>query len=179
MNSLAKNLVWIAIFESAEHTIYTRPPRNPETKFLNSQMVIGIAISGLSLFTAVSLSYFYALCSHLPLEQARTFAFAAWIIGHIVLAFVSRSDVVPRFSVGLFSNKIMDLWALAVSTFLLIAIVIPTLGVHLKISSLTINQMSIILGICLLFIAWQEVWKILFFKEESTNNISQSKRSEI
>ena len=59
-------------------------------------MIRGIAISGLSLFAAVFFSYFYALWwLNLPLEQARTFAFAAWIIGHIILAFVLRSENEP------------------------------------------------------------------------------------
>jgi P-type Ca2+ transporter type 2C len=154
------------VSEKAERTIYTRPPRNPKTRFLNSQMIRGIAISGLSLFAAVSFSYFYALWwLHLPLELARTFAFAAWIMGHIILAFVSRSEVVPLASIGLFSNKIMNMWAIAVSAFMLIVIAVPHLGFHLKIAPLTFTQLSIILGICLLFIPWQEVRKILLVKE--------------
>jgi P-type Ca2+ transporter type 2C len=115
------------VSERAEYTTYTRPPRNIKTKFLNSQMIIGIAISGASLFAAVSFSYFYALWwLNLSLEQARTFAFAAWIIGHIILAFVLRSENEPLISIG-FSNKIMNLWAIAASAFLLIAIVVPQL----------------------------------------------------
>jgi hypothetical protein len=58
----------------------------------------------------------------------------------------------------------MNLWAIAASAFLLIAIVVPQLGAHLKISSLSFDQLSIISGISLLFIVWQEVSKILSFK---------------
>lgn len=147
------------VSEHAERAISTTPPRNSQAKFLDSQLVKGIVISGLSLFAAVFSSYLYALTLNLSLEQAQTFAFAAWIIGHIVLAYVSRSEVEPLTKIGIFSNKIVNLWAIAAVSFLLIAVAIPSIGERLKVSFLGIDQLMIILGLSLPFIAWLEVRK--------------------
>jgi len=150
------------VAEPAEKMIYSRPPRNPKEKFLNSQMVKGILISGSSLFLAVTISYFYARWQNLSIIQTQTFAFTAWLIGHIILAFVSRSEKDPLFKLGIFSNKIMNLWAVAVLTFLLIIIEIPDLGSHLKLSFLSISQLGFILGISFLTISWQEFRKFYY-----------------
>jgi Ca2+-transporting ATPase len=152
------------VVEPAEKTIYTRPPRNPRERFLNPKMVKGIALSGLSLFAAVTLSYFYALGQHLPLVQAQTFAFTAWIIGHIFLAFVSRSDKEPLFELGFFTNKAMALWAAASFAFLLIIIAVPAAGTRFKIASLAVGQIGLILIICALTIFWQEARKVWLYR---------------
>jgi Ca2+-transporting ATPase len=152
------------VVEPAEKTIYTRPPRNPRERFLNPRMVTGIALSGLSLFAAVTVSYFYALGQHLPLVQAQTFAFTAWVIGHIFLAFVSRSDKEPLFELGFFTNKAMTLWAATAFAFLLIIIAVPAAGTRFKIASLSVGQIGLILIICALTIFWQEAKKVLLYR---------------
>jgi Ca2+-transporting ATPase len=154
------------VVEPAEKTIYTRPPRNPRERFLNPKMVTGIALSGLSLFAAVTLSYFYALGQHLPLVQAQTFAFTAWVIGHIFLAFVSRSDKEPLFVLGFFTNKAMTLWAAAAFAFLLIIIAVPAAGTRFKVSSLTVGQIGLVLIICALTIFWQEAKKVFLYRRQ-------------
>ncbi len=40
---------------------------------------------------------------------AQTSAFAAWIIGHVVMAFVSRSDRESILSLGVFTNRVMNI----------------------------------------------------------------------
>jgi len=152
------------VVEPAEKTIYTRPPRNPKEKFLNPAMIQGIVSSGLSLFAAVTLSYFYALRRGFPLAQAQTCAFSAWIMGHIILAFVSRSEKEPLSELGLFSNRAMTAWALAAFAFLFVAIGTPSIASLLRLAHLTISQIGLIFAICIVSIAWQEVRKILRFR---------------
>jgi Ca2+-transporting ATPase len=152
------------VVEPAEKTTYTRPPRNPKQRFLGPKMIGGIARSGLSLFAAVSISYFYALGRGLPLRQAQTFAFAAWIIGHIFLAFVSRSDDEPLFRLGLFTNRAMVLWAAAAFAFLIIIIAVPAAGSRFNVASLRLGQVGIILAVCALAVFWQEARKLLLRK---------------
>jgi len=154
------------VAEPAEKTIYTRPPRNPKETFLDSRMIKGILVSGLSLFVAVSISYLYARFQNLSLIQTQTFAFSTWIIGHIILAFVSRSEREPLFSLGFLSNKIMNLWAVTAFTFLLIVIGMPAVGSHFKLSSMSISQLSFTFGISFLAISWQEFRKILLLKKK-------------
>ena len=162
------------VAEPAEKMIYSRPPRNPKEKFLNFQVVKGILVSGFSLFLAVTISYFYARWQNLSIIQTQTFAFATWLIGHIILAFVSRSEKDPLFRLGFFSNKVMNFWAVAVFAFLLIVIEIPALGSHLKLSSLSISQLGFIFGISFLTISWQEFKKILLLKKKDSLKVFSS-----
>jgi len=153
------------VMEPAEKTIYTRPPRNPKEKFLNPNMIRGIVLSGVSLFVAVSIPYFYALWQNLPLIQAQTLAFSAWIIGHIILAFVSRSEKEPLIELGLFTNRVMLIWAAAVFVFLLIFLGIPSLASLLKVSHISITQLSSVFVVSFCVIAWIEVVKALSFRK--------------
>lgn len=149
------------VAEPAEKAIYKRPPRDPKEKFFNFEFSKGIFASGLSLFAAVTFCYFWAIWQKLPLIQIQTFAFSAWIVGHIILAFVSRSEKEPLFKIGFFSNKVMNLWAIAVFAFLFLAMKIPTLSLYFKISPLAFNQLGLIFIICFFTIFWQEFKKIL------------------
>ena len=153
------------VAEPAEKTIYKRQPRRSKEKFLNLQMVRGIFLSGFSLFLAVTISYFYARWQNLSLIQTQTFAFSAWLIGHIILAFVSRSEKESLFSLGFFSNKIINLWAITVFTFLFLTIWVRPLGFYFKLSPPTLSQLGLIFLISFLTIFWQEFRKTLSFRE--------------
>jgi Ca2+-transporting ATPase len=152
------------VTEPAEKTIYSRKPRDPKAKFPDSRMIKDLAVSAASLFAAVMLAYFYALWQNLSPLQVQTFAFSAWIMGHIVLAFISRSENEPLYILGSLSNRVMDLWALLAFSFLLIAVAVPSVGVQLKLSTLTAGQLALILAFALLAIVWREIAKILSFK---------------
>lgn len=152
------------VAEPAEKAIFTRPPRSPKQEFLNP-LLGGIAVSGTCLFAAVTFTYGYALWQGIPLAQAQSMAFVAWMLGHILLAFVSRSGKEPLFSLGLLSNTLMNWWASAVFGFLLLALLIPQIGTNLKLAPLTIEQLAIILAISLLAILPLELAKIISFAQ--------------
>jgi len=105
------------VAEPKEKNIYSRPPRNPKENIMNNLVIKDILIKGAVLFIAVTSVYFYARFQNLSLVESQTFAFSAWIFGHIVLAFISRSDKESIFSQGVFTNKIINLWALAAIYF--------------------------------------------------------------
>jgi Ca2+-transporting ATPase len=148
------------VSEPAEKTIYSRPPRDPKEKFMNGHMLRGIAVSGLSLFAAVSITYFYATWLGLPTVEVQTFAFSAWIIGHILLALVSRSEKEPLVKLGIFTNKAMIGWACAALVFLFFVVGIPSVSIYFKLSTLTISQAALIFVICFVCTFWQELRKI-------------------
>ena len=152
------------VTEPAEKTIYSRKPRDPKAKFPDSKMIRGIAVSAASLFAAVMLAYFYARSQNLSTLQVQTFAFSAWMMGHVILAFFSRSEYEPLYILGPLSNKVMDLWALLAFSFLLAAVTVPSVGVQLKLSTLTAGQLGLIFAFALLTIGWQEIAKLLMFK---------------
>lgn len=149
------------VSEPAEKSIYKRPPRDPKEKFINGQMLRGIVVSSISLFTAVTVCYFYAkLWLHLGDVQVQTFAFTAWIIGHIMLALVSRSEKEPLIKLGVFSNKAMIVWAAAAMVLLLFVVGVPAASGYFKLSALTLSQVGLIFGICFVCTFWQELRKL-------------------
>jgi Ca2+-transporting ATPase len=163
---LAASSAFVA--EPAEKTIYSRPPRKAKEKFLDNRMVKGILLSGFSLFLAVSAAYFYA--SYLGLSQAvaQSYAFCAWIVGHIILAFISRSDSDPLYSLGLLSNRVMNYWAAIVVFFLALAFGVPVITNHLKLSPLSLEGMVLVSVITLLILSWQEALKVFNFYRRSS-----------
>ncbi len=152
------------VTEPAEKTIYSRKPRSPKAKFPDSKMIIEIAVSGASLFAAVMLSYFYARWQNLSDVETQTFAFSAWIMGHVILAFVSRSEREPLYILGPLSNKVMDLWAVLAFSFLLVAVSVPSVGFQLRLSTLTPSQLGLILAFALLTTVWLEIAKLFLYK---------------
>ena len=158
------------VAEPAERTIFSRPPRNPKERFLNSGMIRGIFTSGLSLSAAVAISYMYALSQNVSQIQLQTIAFTTWMIAHILLAFVSRSEKEPLYSLGVLSNRLMDLWALGVAVFLVLGLSVPSIGLNLRLSSLTLTQIGIILVISFVTIFWQEIGKLLSFRSDENLN---------
>jgi Ca2+-transporting ATPase len=148
------------VAEPAERTIYTRPPRDPKEKFLSSGMIKGIFVSGLSLSAAVVISYMYAVSQNVTQIQLQTIAFTTWMIAHILLAFVSRSEKEPLYSLGPLSNHLMDLWALGVAVFLVLGLTVPSIGLNLRLTSLTLAQIGIVIVISFVTTFWQELGKI-------------------
>ena len=130
-------------------------------------MITDLAISAACLFTAVMLAYFYA--RSLPASpnlsaEIQSFAFSAWMMGHIILAFLMRSEKEPLYVLGPLSNKVIDLWAVLAFSFLFIAIAIPTVSTQLRLTALTSGQLVLVFAFAFLPIFWQEIVKLLRFK---------------
>jgi Ca2+-transporting ATPase len=155
------------VTEPAEKTIYDRKPRDPKAKFPDSKMITDMAISAASLFVAVILAYLYAWSQN-PQNfnpvTLQAYAFSGWIMGHIILAFVMRSDKTPLYALGPLSNRIMDLWAVLALTFLVIAMTVPPVTSQLKLAPIGAGQFAIILGFALIAIIWREIAKIVLYK---------------
>jgi Ca2+-transporting ATPase len=118
-------------------------------------------IKGVVLFAAVMSVYFYAQSRNLSLRETQTYAFSAWIFGHIFLAYISRSDKESIFSLGIFSNKIINLWAVAAVTFLVLGIYIPFLNDRFNLADIDIIQLILIALVMVFIIGLLEVKKIL------------------
>jgi len=153
------------VTEPAEKTIYDRKPRDPRAKFPDSKMVGDMAISATSLFVAVMLAYFYAWSQGLPAVTVQAYAFSAWMMGHIILAFVMRSENEPLYAIGPLSNRIMDLWAVLAFAFLIVAETVPPVTRQLKLAPIPAEQFAIILGFALIAIIWQEIPKTILYKQ--------------
>lgn len=129
------------VAEPAKKTIFKKAPRKANEKFVNAQMLKNIITSDVSLFVAVIASYLYALSKKFPLIEAQTYAFSAWIIGHVILAFVSRSEKEPLYSLGVCSNRAINIWALCAFVFLILATQLPVLNSQLRLYPISLGQL--------------------------------------
>jgi Ca2+-transporting ATPase len=147
------------VAEPGEKDIFSRPPRERTAEVLSPPVIKGIFLNGAALFIAVIFSYSYALYLGLGLEQTQTFAFSAWIFGHIILAFISRSDREFVFSLGFFTNRIIDLWAVAAASFLLLGIFVPFLRDRLNLSAMRVSHLALVAGMTFLIVGSLEARK--------------------
>ncbi len=149
------------VAEGFESDLMTRPPRDPSAKFLDRGTLTGIFASAISLFVAVSFCYLTAYYRSGDLVYAQTVAFSAWIISHIMLAFVRRSEKEPLLKRGLFSNRVMVLWAISAVALLLAVIYVPFLQGLVKVTALGRFDWATVIGASFLATIWIEAAKYL------------------
>jgi Ca2+-transporting ATPase len=149
------------VAEPPEPSIDQRPPHDPKIPFLNSPMLAGIAFGGAALWVAVFIPYWSALYLGIPLAAAQTAAFSSWMIGHILLAFFSRSAHDPLYRTGVFSNRVMVIWAAGASAFLALLLTVPAIGQRFGITPISAGTVLVIAGFALACMAGFEVAKYL------------------
>jgi Ca2+-transporting ATPase len=146
--------------EPAERSVYGLQPRS-SAKIFDNKTILGIALSGSSLFAAVAIPYYYALSHGMPLADIQTMAFFSWLVGHIFLAYVSRSERETLVSMGPLKNRAMNLWALAAFAFLAVALCVPPIGSNLKLTALSPSLMAMALLVTIIATFWLEVPKAM------------------
>ena len=148
------------VVEAKEKNIYSRPPRNPRENIFNEKVIKDFLTKGVVLFAAVITVYFYARSQNLSLRETQTYAFSAWIFGHIFLAYISRSDKESIFSLGIFANKVINLWAVAAIGFLILGIYTPFLNDRFNLAAIDFIQLILIALLMVFIIGLLEVKKI-------------------
>jgi Ca2+-transporting ATPase len=144
------------VAEPAEEDLMRRPPRD-------RAMVSSILTAAAGLFVAVSVVYLLAWYRGAGQAVAQTVAFAAWLLGHVLLAFNLRSERQPLVQVGFFSNRLMIVWGVAAVAFVLLATLVPPLQAVLKTASLSGAQWVLITGATLAGTFWLEIRKLIAF----------------
>jgi Ca2+-transporting ATPase len=124
------------VAEPAEAGLITRRPHMREEKVIDRPTVARVLVKGIILFAVVIAVYLSAIYSGYPFVLVQTSAIAAWIFGHIVLAYLSRSEVRIIPETGLFSNRVINLWGIAAIGTLLAGIYIPALHIPLNLGTL-------------------------------------------
>ena len=149
------------VAEPKEPNIYARPPHDPQENVFSNRAILDVFIKAGVLFIAVAGVYFYAYQHTASLVEAQTLAFAAWMIGHIVVAFIARSDKASVFAVGLFKNRVITLWALLVVVFLLLGIYVPYLNGLLRLTFVTVPNLLLTFAIVIVILSILELRKAL------------------
>ncbi|MCL5733903.1 MAG: cation-transporting P-type ATPase [Patescibacteria group bacterium] len=147
------------VYEPPENEIYSPSFLSRYNKFFDSFILKSIAFSALSLFASVTFVYLSALFAGRTPQTANAYAFAAWMIGTILLAFVSRSDYESVFKIGVFKNKIINIWAVGALIFFLVVISSPVISSFLKLVPLSFYQLLFVFAISFVAIFWQELLK--------------------
>jgi len=147
------------VAEPAEADIARRRPRRSATALIGGAAVRTILFKGGLLFAAVMAAYAWAHWRGLSPAAVQTCAFAAWMVGHVALAFISRSDRDWIVRYGLFSNRVMNVWAAAAITFLLLATYVSPLRGALHFASVAPNDLIVCAALALLLVAPAELRK--------------------
>ncbi|MHB8805552.1 MAG: cation-translocating P-type ATPase [Coriobacteriia bacterium] len=145
------------VAEPAEGDIRTRRPEAMSTNILDAPQLKDLFVKSVFLFVPVIAAYGYAMTSGMSVDQQGSLAFLAWMVGHVALAFVSRSDRQSLASVGLFSNKVVNIWALATAVFLAVSFGVPGIAMRLDLSALPIRTALIT---PLLVVAWMSLLEV-------------------
>jgi len=113
--------------EKGEPDIMKQPPRKKSESIINKSMKINILVQSLAIFAAVFTSFVLGLTvffkdAEVPIEGARTMAFATLILAELFRAYGARSERISVFKLGVFSNKFMNI-SVAGSIGLLLAVI--------------------------------------------------------
>ncbi len=116
------------VAEPPEPDIYTRRPPPRTADIFDRWQLADLAAKAVLLFGAVTAVYLFAGAQGFDPASVRTLAFASWIVGHVTLAFFSRSDDETLLEIGPLRNRVIDVWALAALAFLIVTVYTPRLG---------------------------------------------------
>ena len=153
--------------EPKEKGIATRKPRNPKELVFNTRAIADIVIKAVVLFIAVSGVYLYMIQHTNSLMEAQTFAFGAWIIGHIVLAFISRSDRELVLTTGIFSNGVITVWAVLAIAVLLVGVYVPSVSGLLKLAPVSLISLLVVFVVVAAILLVLELRKVVMASQSS------------
>lgn len=147
------------VAEPAEEDVMARPPRDPKRPFMDRGLQLGIFGGGLALGAAVLVPYLVVWRNGEDAARAQTAAFAAWMIGHIVLAAHMRAERQPILRTNPFANRPFLIWAAAALALPVLALAVPFLAARLHLVPLTPTLWAVVVASALLLPSWWEPWK--------------------
>jgi Ca2+-transporting ATPase len=146
--------------EPPEQDVMARPPRDPRLPLMDRSMQLGVLGGGLSLGAAVLVPYLWvSLQGGGDLLQAQTAAFAAWMLGHVVLAAHMRAERQPLLRTNPLANRPFLVWAAAALALPALGLSVPFLSARLHLAPLSPEMWWVVVASALLFPSWWEVWK--------------------
>ncbi len=156
---LAASAAFVA--EPAEADVMRQPPRDPRARFMNGPLARSIFLSASGLLAAITIAYLVAWYTGADIMRARTIAFVTWMLGHVLLALNMRSERHSLWRIGIFSNRLMLLWAIATIIFVLIATLVPPAQALLKTVSLAPADWALAIGTAIAGTFWIEFYKLM------------------
>jgi len=114
--------------EKGDPDIMDYPPRPTDEPIINNQMKVGIIVQTVAITFVTLTAYWVGLKAH-PNERiyAETMAFVTLSLSELLRAFTARSERLPIWKIGIFSNKLMNYAILSSMVLILAVIYIPFL----------------------------------------------------
>ena len=155
--------------EKGDPDIMDRPPRPPDEPVINRSMTIGLLIQTVAITFAVLTAYwvgyrYYAAgeSEEIKIITARTLSFVTLVASELFRAYTSRSERLPIWKLGFFTNKWMQ-YAVGFSLFLLLLVVyIPIPKVHeiFQTIPITLKEWALLIPMILLPSVAAEIQKV-------------------
>ena len=128
------HLLWVNLLTDAFPALGTEkepglmdvPPRDPNESILNRDMLINIAVQSLVMTAAVLVSFYYGWQIY-GIDMGRTYALVTLIVSELLRAYSARSEKLPIWKLGVFSNRNMNLATIVSFGLLLLIMFIPAL----------------------------------------------------
>lgn len=148
------------VAEAAERDI--EQPRAPcgRATVLGPTVVRDIVTKGLLLFAAVMAAYGFAWWRRLPVAAIRTCAFGGWMAAQVALAFIARRDRTSIFGRGVFSNRVMNVWAITALAFVVAAVYVPIIRDALHFEAVPLWELATAAVLAVLIVAPSELLKM-------------------
>ena len=161
--------------EKTEGAVMERPPRDRSQPFLNQALISSIFISAAGLFAAVATAYLFTWYRTGDAASAHTMAFITWMAGHVGMAFNARSQQIPLFKQGLFSNTILTLWGAGVAVLLVFIGTVPFIQTITRTVPLSAQNWAIAMALAFVGAFWLEVPKWMRWKPKKESAVTQLK----
>jgi Ca2+-transporting ATPase len=156
------------VAEPPEADVMAVPPRSPRARFMDRMMTLGILAGGLSLGAAVLIAYLGAWGRGRAIAEARTAAFVAWMIGHVVLAANMRAEHQPLLPRTVVSNRPFLVWAAAAVALTIAGWSTPVLRDRLHVARVEHSLVLMAIAAAIALPSWWEPLKWLRLRRGRT-----------
>lgn len=177
---LAIQLLWINVvtdglqdmalsFETASHDIMNEPPRSTKESLFNKDLMLEVAIFGLTIALMVFLTWKYLLDHNTDLLVARSTIMMLMVFIQNIHVLNCRSEKNSIFTTSLFTNKFVIITIIGSIILQFIVTETPFLANLLNITNLPITSVLKIFGISFIIIVVAEIYKAIYRKTKGAN----------
>ena len=155
---LASSTIFIS--EAAEPGLMERRPRRRK-RFFSWDVALRIGRNLVGPTMAILTAYFGSLALGQSVAEARTAAFATWLLGHIVLALTLKQERASLLERGLLENRFGAGWLVGMVALVVALVVVPSVQVALETTRLSGAQWAMVVGGAVVGGGWLEVVRLL------------------
>ena len=146
--------------EKGEPGLMDMPPRDPNESIVNRDMLINIVVQSVVMAVAVLASFYYGWQNH-GIDMGRTYALVTLIGSELLRAYSARSERLPIWKLGIFSNRNMNFATLLSFGLLLVIMFVPALRGIFRIESFSFMDWDVALIMAALPLIFGELTKVI------------------